>query len=119
MKWSDVKMVINGKTIKGIMPMVFSGMVGCTNSVNAPAIMYTVLEDRYEQYPGRYELKVQLQDSATTEQLREIAEHLKETHGKSDSFIIFFYLPEQSNAWIRVDLPKFEVDVLPKLESPE
>lgn len=79
-------------------------------------VNYQVVKDKYEAGVGRYEIGVELNKEANESDVKAISEWIQSNREESDVFIIFFYVPGQSGAWARVDLPNYKFEVMPKLE---
>jgi hypothetical protein len=78
----------------------------------ASGATYEVKDERFEKYPGRYVIKVEISKELSEEEVRAVSEWIKNRRDKSETFIIFYHLPENTSAWARVNYSPYELEIL-------
>lgn len=83
----------------------------------SPGLTYKLTQDRYEDYPGRYELRVQFNQEPSEADVKAVSDAIKNSKDPEATYIIFCDIEGSRWPWGRVDLPGFKFERLPQLEE--
>jgi predicted component of type VI protein secretion system len=83
----------------------------------SPGLTYKLTQDRYEDYPGRYEIRVQFNREPTEADVKAVSQAIQSSKDQDATYIIFFDIEGKRWPYGRVDLPGYKFDKFVQLEE--